>query len=230
MNRRTIRTIHLIPLTFLLSVLLINPLRETAMEDDWAYALTVRHVLTSGEYRLHDWLVANMPFQAYWGALFASLGGYSFAMLRLSTLVLAAIGLVAFYHLAREHELAEPQGGCPYAGSVCQSARFALQLQLYDRCAFSGWFAALAVAVYPRPAAWRYCRNAAGIAGGYRHPAHSPVWGGTAGWSVCGVAATAANGCVNCHSLTLMVKSVQLLGAQAARLPQAGVWHRQTPT
>ena len=30
---------------------------------------------------------------------------------------------------------------------------------------------------------------------------------------------------------TLMVKSVQLLGAQAARLrSQAGVWHRQTPT
>lgn len=111
MNRRTIRTIHLIPLTFLLSLLLINPLRETAMEDDWAYALTVRHVLASGEYRLHDWLVANMPFQAYWGALFASLGGYSFAMLRLSTLVLAAIGLFAFYRLAREHELAEPQAG-----------------------------------------------------------------------------------------------------------------------
>jgi hypothetical protein len=29
---------------------------------------------------------------------------------------------------------------------------------------------------------------------------------------------------------TLMVKSVQPLGAQAARLPQAGVWQCQTPT
>ena len=49
----------------------------------------------------------------------------------------------------------------------------------------------------------------------------NPQWGAPAG--VCG-------NLVPAHSpLTLMVKSVQLLGAQAARLPQAGVWHRQTP-
>ncbi|MEW6111886.1 MAG: glycosyltransferase family 39 protein [Thermodesulfobacteriota bacterium] len=87
------------------AVVWVNPLRETAMLDDWAYALTVRHLLETGEYKLHDWLSANMPFQAYWGGMFSSVFGYALSSLRLSTLVLSFLGLLAFYQLAREHDL-----------------------------------------------------------------------------------------------------------------------------
>lgn len=80
----------------------VNPLREMALDDDWAYALTVKHLLETGTYRLHDWAAANMPFQVYWGALFARLFGFSHAVLRVSTLVTAALGLSAFFFLARE--------------------------------------------------------------------------------------------------------------------------------
>ena len=52
-----------------------------------------------------------MPSQAYWGALFARLFGYSFSSLRVSTLVLAAFGLIAFYQLAKEHGLDDIQAG-----------------------------------------------------------------------------------------------------------------------
>jgi 4-amino-4-deoxy-L-arabinose transferase-like glycosyltransferase len=96
---------------FVIGAILVNPLRETALEDDWSYALTVKHLLETGRYQAHDWVAANMPFQAYWGALFAGLGGYSFGVLRVSTLVLALIGLVAFYRLAREHELEPDAAG-----------------------------------------------------------------------------------------------------------------------
>ena len=92
-------------------VVYVNPLRETEVDDDFAYALTVRHLLDTGQYRLNDWLTANMPFQAYWGALFARLGGYSHSNLRLSTLVLWAFALVAFYFLCREHGLDRQQAG-----------------------------------------------------------------------------------------------------------------------
>ena len=96
---------------FIAVVLLVNPLRETAMEDDWVYALTVRHLLDTGEYQLHVWAGANLPFQIFWGALFARLFGYSFSSLRISTLVLAFCGLVAFYFLAKEHDLNDAQAG-----------------------------------------------------------------------------------------------------------------------
>jgi hypothetical protein len=96
---------------FALTVLLVNPVRETAMEDDWAYALIVKHLLETGHYQLHDWGSANLPFQAYWGALFASIGGYSHSSLRISTLTLTLLGLIAFYHLAREHSLNLTQSG-----------------------------------------------------------------------------------------------------------------------
>ncbi len=89
----------------------VNPFRETEVDDDWAYALTVRHLLDSGQYHLQDSATANMPFQAYWGALFADIGGYSHGNLRLSTLVLWASGLAAFYFLCREHGLGRREAG-----------------------------------------------------------------------------------------------------------------------
>jgi hypothetical protein len=88
---------------FGLTVLFVNPLREVAFIDDWAYALTTRHMMLTGEYRPHDWQAANPLFQTAWGALFISVFGYSFTALRSSTLVLAGFGLVAFYNLSREH-------------------------------------------------------------------------------------------------------------------------------
>lgn len=90
-------------LGFLLLVWLINPLRDMAKDDDWAYALTVRHLLETGRYQLHGWVTANPPAQIYLGALFSRLFGFSFVSLRLSTLTLLGAGLIAFYHLLRDY-------------------------------------------------------------------------------------------------------------------------------
>lgn len=96
---------------FALTILFVSPLRETAVDDDWAYALTVEHLLQTGSYRSHGWLAPNIPFQAYWGGLFARVLGYSFTSLRISTLALVFPGLIAFYFLAREHHLNAMQAG-----------------------------------------------------------------------------------------------------------------------
>jgi hypothetical protein len=90
---------------YLLAVAAVNPRRECPVLDDWAYASTVRHLLQTGEYRLDDWVAPNMPFQALWGALFCLVLGDSYVALRLSTVALTVIGLVAFRALAREHGL-----------------------------------------------------------------------------------------------------------------------------
>lgn len=85
----------------LLTVYLLNPIREMPLEDDWAYARTVERLVQTGRYELHPWLSANMPFQAFWGAMFTLLLGSGFASLRISTLVLSMGGLYAFFRLLR---------------------------------------------------------------------------------------------------------------------------------
>jgi hypothetical protein len=94
-----------------LALLFIQPLRECSMDDDWAYALTAKHLFETGEYRLNDWLAANIPFQAYWGVAFCRMLGYSFSALRLSTLTLVLVGALALYGLAREHRLGRRLSG-----------------------------------------------------------------------------------------------------------------------
>ncbi len=86
----------------LLTVWLLNPWREMPLEDDWAYAWTVEHLMRTGKYELHPWLSANMPFQAVWGAAFSWILGGGFAALRISTLFLSGVGLWAFYRLLRD--------------------------------------------------------------------------------------------------------------------------------
>ena len=67
----------LLLLCFFLVVAFVNPLRQVMIQDDWSYALTVRHLLTTGEYKLHDWAAANMPVQIYWAALLTGIFGYT---------------------------------------------------------------------------------------------------------------------------------------------------------
>jgi 4-amino-4-deoxy-L-arabinose transferase-like glycosyltransferase len=109
LHNKNVRPVTFVVIAFLIAAAGINPLRETAAFDDWAYGLTVKHLVDTGQYQLHNWLAANMPFQAYWGMLFSRLFGYSFVTLRLSTLALSLIGLISFYLLAHEHDLEPAQ-------------------------------------------------------------------------------------------------------------------------
>jgi len=86
--------------------ILVNPLGDFPLNDDWAYGWSVRHFLETGEFRLSDWAAANLFTQVVWGALFCRVFGFSFTVLRFSTLVLAAIGTLALYGLLRELRIA----------------------------------------------------------------------------------------------------------------------------
>ena len=94
-----------------LAALYINPLHETSISDDWSYILTSRHLFDTGNYHLHEWSSANLMFQAYWGVLFALLGGFSIGSLHVSTLVLLIVGMVSFYILAQDNGLSSKQAG-----------------------------------------------------------------------------------------------------------------------
>src|SRR5688572_21224991 len=62
---------------------------EVPIIDDWTYAWSVEHFLRTGELRMLEWSAHYPLAQIFWGALFSRLLGFSFIVLRLSTLVLA---------------------------------------------------------------------------------------------------------------------------------------------
>jgi len=89
-------------LTWIAAISLINPSGDFPLNDDWVYGLVVRNLLKTGHFQFISPASANLFTQAYWGALFCLPSGFSFAALRLSTLVIAALGVVSLYGVTRE--------------------------------------------------------------------------------------------------------------------------------
>jgi hypothetical protein len=78
-------------LVFVIAMLVVSPVGEFPLNDDWIYSKTVQQLLATGHYQAHPYLNATLVAQAYWGALFCKIFGFSFTTLRASTLVLALI-------------------------------------------------------------------------------------------------------------------------------------------
>ncbi|BCU14729.1 ArnT family glycosyltransferase [Microcystis aeruginosa] len=83
-------------------VIVVNPLGNFPLNDDWVYGLAVKSILEKGDFRLPSPAHANLFFQAFWGALFCLPFGFSFTALRFSTLTLGLIGAIGTYLLLRE--------------------------------------------------------------------------------------------------------------------------------
>jgi len=98
-------------LPFLFVVMYVNPIRYGFRGDDWAYARVTENLFATGEYHEDASSGANMPFLAYWGALFMRLLGQNHASLYISALVLWLFGLMGFFHLAKEYNFDNIKAG-----------------------------------------------------------------------------------------------------------------------
>ena len=58
-------------------VIVVNPLGNFPLNDDWVYGLAVKSILEKGDFRLPSPAHANLFFQAFWGALFCLPFGFS---------------------------------------------------------------------------------------------------------------------------------------------------------
>jgi 4-amino-4-deoxy-L-arabinose transferase-like glycosyltransferase len=96
----------LLLLVWISAAILVNPIGEFPLNDDWAYASAVRTLVETGELHITGWAAANLIGQIAWGALFCLPFGFSFTALRLSTLVLGGFGVLATYGLLREAQAA----------------------------------------------------------------------------------------------------------------------------
>lgn len=86
---------------WILAAVLANPTGAFPLNDDWSYAITVRHLLETGQFRPLGWTSMTLIGQVLWGALFCLPSGFSFETLRISTLVAGALGLFALSSLLR---------------------------------------------------------------------------------------------------------------------------------
>jgi len=69
------------------------------LSDDWSYAYSVRALCTGGTLQFLPWTGASVVLQTWYGAGLCQLFGFSFEVLRLSTLALATTGVIGFYLL-----------------------------------------------------------------------------------------------------------------------------------
>lgn len=80
----------------------VNPIGDFPLNDDWAYAESVNTLLTTNEIVIPDWSAANFFTQAIWGWIFTAIFGFSFTVLRFSTLTFGLLGIIAAFKLSRE--------------------------------------------------------------------------------------------------------------------------------
>jgi len=109
-----------------LMFLVVWPVGEFPLNDDWAYSRVVQHFVRTGKLVFFTGAYATQLFQVLWGSLFVWLFGFSHFVLRVSTLVLAVAGALAVYALARELRAAE--GLAALAGFVFLANPISTQL------------------------------------------------------------------------------------------------------
>jgi hypothetical protein len=77
--------------TPLLAALLVHPVLEQALNDDFSYTRTAQILAKNGHIVYNAWATAMLGWQLYLGALFIRLFGFSFTAVRLSLLPVAML-------------------------------------------------------------------------------------------------------------------------------------------
>jgi len=96
--------------------LLIHPAGEFPLNDDWSYTRSLEQWYAMHHYNLLGW--TSMPLAAHlvWGLVFCKIFGFSFTVLRYSTLVLGCIGGIGAYFLSRE--FSENKAACFFTALI----------------------------------------------------------------------------------------------------------------
>lgn len=100
--------LFLIALLWCGSLVIVDPIGNFPLNDDWSFGLAVRNLIGEGDFRPLGWTSPSLITNVLWGSLFCIPGGFSFTALRLSTLTLSLVGTLGTYLLMTE--LHQPRG------------------------------------------------------------------------------------------------------------------------
>jgi len=113
---RDITAVLSLAVIWVLTEMLIHPAGEFPLNDDWSYTLSLQQWYDKHQYRLLGWTSMPLLSQLTWGLLFCKIFGFSFTILRYSTLVLGLAGGIGAYFLARE--FSHDKGACFLAALI----------------------------------------------------------------------------------------------------------------
>ena len=71
--RQIIKPFWLIFIIWILALLIINPIGDFPLNDDWAYGWSVNKWLESGEFQIIDWPAMSLFSHVAWGTLCAKI-------------------------------------------------------------------------------------------------------------------------------------------------------------
>ncbi|TAF75837.1 MAG: phospholipid carrier-dependent glycosyltransferase [Bacteroidetes bacterium] len=83
--------------------LLIFPIGEFPLNDDWCYAIPVRDLINGEKLRIVNWGSMTLLTQIGWGYLFSTIFGFSFLTLRISVIILGITGGIYLYYLLEKN-------------------------------------------------------------------------------------------------------------------------------
>lgn len=101
LGRRHIGII-LVLTAFAVGAIVVPTLAPLAVSDDWIYSRAVQRLVEDHVLRVPDLATSTLVGQVLWGAAFAKVFGFSLGVMRVSTLVVTAVGAVALYGLCTE--------------------------------------------------------------------------------------------------------------------------------
>lgn len=95
---------HLLAITFLwgIAIVLVDYQGNFPLNDDWSYGIAVKRFVEEGTFDPTAWTSMSLISQTLWGSLFCYLFGFSFEVLRLSTLLLSLLTLSGIYLIVRQ--------------------------------------------------------------------------------------------------------------------------------
>jgi len=94
--RQRIKPFWIIIVLWIVAWLVVNPIGNFPLNDDWAYALSVKNWLDTGQFEIIDWPAMSLFTHVAWGTFWSLLFGFSFTVLRLAIFLLAVFSIWVF--------------------------------------------------------------------------------------------------------------------------------------
>jgi hypothetical protein len=134
---------------FAIAALIVPTMTQVATTDDWGYTRSVEILLDEGVLKVFPVVAATAVGQILWGALFGAVFGMSLGMMRVSTLVMVALGAVALYAILRQLGVSRGRGALGMALWLFNPLTFSLAFTFMTDAHFASAML-IAVALYLR--------------------------------------------------------------------------------
>lgn len=85
-----------------LIILIVNPQGDFPLNDDWCYGKSVKTLTDYGYFKLYNWGEMTLVAHVYFGYFFTNFFGFSFTVLRWSTLLMAGVSIIGVYELCKQ--------------------------------------------------------------------------------------------------------------------------------